>query len=438
MKTRTHAVFALLFLVSRAAASSDAGADHGNSHPAAHAPEHAPPPAAAHAETAHAEASHPAVEAAHPAEAAKAPPEPAVTVREEHESLLRIGDKKLAAGDGASALVAYRQVASAPLDDKESALALLGMARAYRTSGEGVKAVATYEHLLLELPNAAEGPIALLELGRALRDLGSTKLALSRFYSVINSTLKLPEGESDRYKSIVRTAQFEIAETHMAAGAYAEAAKFFARLDLLDLAPEDRSRARFKAAQAKALSSDDLTAASVLELYIEENPDDINSPEARFMLANLFYKLGRLNESLQVTLHLLHHERSRGDPTGTWLSWQRRTGNLLANQFYEQGEFFSALQLYRSLDVLGDTPEWRVPVLYQTGLCQERLRQNDEALATYATIKKIAGEKPAPALLDIVRMADWRTGQIRWQTTTRVAVDALKSDVSDGDKPPMP
>ena len=259
-----------------------------------------------------------------------------------------------------------------------------------------------------------------------------------RFYSVINSTLKLPEGESDRYKSIVRTAQFEIAETHMAAGAYMEAAKFFSRLDLLDLAPEDRSRARFKAAQAKALSSDDLAASTVLATFIEENPDDINSPEARFMLANLYYKLGRLNESLQVTLHLLHHERARGDPTGTWKSWQRRTGNLLANQFYEQGEFFSALQLYRALDDMGETAEWRVPVLYQIALCQERLGQPKEALVTYESIKKLAVEKLSPALADIVRMTDWRMGQIRWSTTTRVAVDSLKSDVSESASLPTP
>jgi TolA-binding protein len=424
MKSCTFAVLALFFLVARASAAPAAGAGHeGNDHPAAETP-------APHAQ--HASEAEPA------AAVAETAPDPVTVLNEENASLMRIGAKKLEAKDGASALIAYRQVAAEPLDDNESALALLGMARAYRMSGEGVKAVATYEHLILKLPNSKEVPIALLELGRALRDLGSTRLALARFYSVINSTLKLPEGESDRYKSVVRTAQFEIAETHMGAGSYAEAAKFFSRLDLLDLAPEDRSRARFKAAQAKALSSDDLKASVVMAAFIEENPDDINSPEARFMLANLYYKTGRLNESLQVTLHLLHHEKARGDPTGTWRSWQRRTGNLLANQFYEQGEFFSALQLYRALDAMGETAEWRVPVLYQLALCQERLRQNEEALVTYAEIKKLAGDKPSIALADILRMADWRIGQIQWMTTTRVAVDALQANPSESESPLMP
>ncbi len=68
-------------------------------------------------------------------------------------------------------------------------------------------------------------------------------MAINRFYSVLNSTLKLPPDAFDHYQLLAKTAQFEIAETHFETGNFAEAGKFFGRLRLLDLAPVDRARA---------------------------------------------------------------------------------------------------------------------------------------------------------------------------------------------------
>lgn len=344
---------------------------------------------------------------------------------EERASLMRIGELKLAAGDAASALIAYRQIATTAVDEAEEARALLGLARAHRLAGDGVKAAATYEHLVKTLPDCAELPTALLELGRTLRDLGSPKLAIARFYSVINSTLKLPEAESNRYRSIVRTAQFEIAETHLSSGNYPEAVRFFNRLDLLDLAPSDRARARFKAAQSRIYAGDKTGAVTALTVFIAQDPGDTHSPEARFLLAQLLGELGRREESLRVTLELLNNERARSDKSGNWLAWQRRTGNQLANQFYQQGEFVSALQLYRSLDALDSTPAWRVPVLYQLGLCQERMDQSAAALEAYSQIQKLAGANPPANLAEIVRMAAWRSTQIAWALSTRTQIQDL-------------
>lgn len=367
--------------------------------------------------------------AAHAEPHAPAPaeePAPAVpSINEEHASLLRIGDAKLASGDAASALIAYRQVATEPLDDQEAVTALLGLARAHRLSGDGVKASATYEHLMREYPDCSELPTILLELGRTLRDLGSPKLAIARFYSVINSTLKLPEAESERYRRIVRTAQFEIAETHLAMGNYAEAVRFFNRLDLLDLAPADRARARFKAAQARIYAGDKTGAVTALTVFIGQDANDPNSPEARYLLAQLLGELGRREESLRVTLDLLTNVKARADKSGTWKTWQRRTGNLLANQFYQQGEFASALLIYRSLDALDPNPSWRVPVLYQLGLCLERLEQPASAIEAYDKIQKITGPNPDANVADIVRMAVWRSTQIAWTLSTRTQIQDL-------------
>ncbi len=381
----------LLFVTLLAPMPASAGAGE-----AAHVDPHAPSPAT------------------EPAAAAAAPSE-----NEERQSLLRIGDAKLLSGDAASALIAYRQIATTAINDQEEVRALLGLARAHRLAGDGVKASATYENLLKNHPDCPELPTVLLELGRTLRDLGSPKLALTRFYSVISSTLKLPEAESERYRRIVRTAQFEIAETHLAMGNYPEAVRFFNRLDLLDLAPADRARARFKAAQSRIFAGDKTGAVTALTVYIGQDPNDPNGPEARYLLAQLLGELGRRDESLRVTLDLLNNVRGRTDKSGTWQTWQRRTGNQLANQFYQQGDFASALLVYRSLETLDASPAWRVPVLYQLGLCLERLEQPAAAIEAYTQIQKLTGATPPANLTDIVRMAVWRSSQIAWTLSTR-------------------
>lgn len=375
-----------------------------------------------------------------PSPAAKSAPEvsSAPTANEERASLLRIGAAKLASGDAASALIAYRQIATTAVNDDEEVLALLGLARAYRLSRDGVKAAAIYENLIKNHPDCSELPTALLELGRTFRDLGSPKLAIARFYSVINSTLKLPEAESERYRRIVRTAQFEIAETHLAMGNYTEAVRFFNRLDLLDLAPADRARARFKAAQSRIYAGDKTGAITALTVLIGQDPNDPNGPEARFLLAQLLGELGRRDESLRVTLDLLSNEHARSDKSGTWQTWQRRTGNQLANQFYQQGEFASALLVYRSLEALDPSPTWRVPVLYQLALCLERLDQSPGALEAYTKIQKLAGEIPPANLTEIVRMAAWRSTQIAWALTTRNQIQGLGPIPPTASTPPIP
>jgi len=352
-----------------------------------------------------------------------ASPEKLTTV--ERTSLLRIGATKLKSGDADSAIIAYRQVAEITEEPGEEAAALAGLARAYRLGGDQIKAAATYELFIKDHPDDPQAPAVYLELGRTLRDLGSPKLAIASFYNVLQSALRFPDSGSDEYRRLALTAQFEIAETHLATGEYAEAVRFFNRLNVLDLSDADRARARFKSAQAMALSGNRPAAILALQAFIKQDPDDPNSPEARFLLATILGELNRREESLQVTLDLLHHEhdRSTGDAAG-WRTWQQRTGNQLANQFYTQGDFASALVLYRALAGLDATAAWRLPVLYQIGLCDERLLQNKDALDIYQQIITLAGKQPGE-FADFARMAAWRSQQLTWWTQTQSELNSL-------------
>lgn len=371
-----------------------------------------------------------------PNEAAEAAPAQADQRREEHAGLSRIAEQKLRDRDTATALIAAREALRLASDEERPASLLL-LARAHRASGDGVKAVAAYEHLLREHPEWDGAPLALLELGRALRELGAPRLAISRFYAVIQSALRLPESQVEDYRRLVRTAQFEIAETHLAEGNGAEAVRFFRRLELLDLAPADRARARFRVAQAQLLDGDRAGAAASLARFLLQDGDAAEAAEARFLLARLHSEDGRRDEALRVTLDLLRATRKDGDHPG-WQDWRRRAGHFLASRFFEEGETWSALLLYRAMALHEAEPGWRAPLLYQIGLCLERMGQSAEARATYDELVALVGPDPAAAKADLLRMARWRSEQIEWAARVRDELRALDRPAIAPPAPPPP
>jgi TolA-binding protein len=413
--------------------------------------------------------SGPEAPAREPAAPAASPEPPAHTRlhaeggREEIIGLQVLGTSLTERGDYEAAEIAFRQIMASRLANGDDlAHALLGLARVFRRQGSLTKAAAIYERFLKDYPADAQAPDALLELGRTHRALGAPQLALSRFYSVINSTLKLSAEGFDHYQLLAKTAQFEIAETHFQQGEYAEANKFFSRLRLLDLAPADRARAHFKSAYALYLGHDLEGAVSTLHSYLEQWPQDENVPEARYLLSLSLRTLGHKQEALEATLELLRSQQAAGDPK-RWSYWQRRTGNQLANDFFQNGETHEALVIYQGLAALAPDPAWRLPITYQIGLCYERMRITERAIAAYQSIidgtaapaapapaPKLAGDdKPAPTrsepprpvsneLTELARMAAWRLTQLTWHDQTERQLTGIFSTAPEPAKPTPP
>lgn len=368
----------------------------------------------------------PAASTPPPARAHSAKGSPGLPAREA-QGLINLGGNLTERGDFPAAEIAYRQVLNgdAPLELTKSAL--LGLARMHRKQGHLTKAAAIYERYLKDYPADERVPDALLDLGRTLRDMGTPRLAIARFYSVINSTLKLPSDSGfEHYQLLAKTAQFEVAETHFQSGDFAEANKFFSRLRMLDLAPTDRARAHFKAGYSLQLAGDLEGAITTLRAFVDQWPEDENIPEARFLLATTLRKLNRTQEALAATFELLRAEKSRSNAdTKRWHYWQRRTGNQLANDFFQSGDITNALAIYNGLAALGEDPAWRIPVAYQVSLCYERLGDIERARSGYRTIIEAAGATPAPEIADIARMAASRLAHLAWRNTTDRQVSLL-------------
>lgn len=363
------------------------------------------------------------------------------SISAEARSLLRLGQSLTDRGDFSAAEIAYRQILhSGRSNVPEQQEALIGLARTFRKQGTFTKAAAIYEKFLKEYPEDGRAPDMLLELGRTLRAMGAHKLAISRFYNVINSTLKLPPDAFDHYQILAKTAQFEIAETHFETGNFVEAGKFFGRLRLLDLAPVDRARAHFKSAFAAQLAGELEPAVRILRDYLEQWPQDEHVPEARHLLAMTLRALKRGDEALIATLDLLQSEKanSAADPK-RWSYWQRRTGNQLANEFFHTGDTANALAIYQGLARLSDEPAWKLPVNYQAALCLERLRATDRARETYQSIVDGAKAANAPELNELAKMASWRLTNMEWSDRADQQLTSFfKTTNSPATPPPAP
>jgi TolA-binding protein len=357
-----------------------------------------------------------------PATPKPAAPTPAAAAPEPHDELhglLNLGASLTdrAQPDYEAAEIAYWQVLNAPTAGvPELKTALLGLAHTHRKAGDFTKAAAIYERFLADYPGEERTPDALLELGRTLRDMGAYKLAIARFYSVINSTLKVSGSNFERYQVLAKTAQFEIAETHFQAGEYEDANKYFTKFRLLDVAPADRARAQFKAADALRREGNFDAASTALRAFIEQWPDDENIPEARYLLAITLRDLKRPQEALAVALDLLRAEKAQvAKAPKRWLHWQLVTGNQIANEFFDSGNIVDAHTIYSTLLELSPELSWRLPITYQLGLCYERLGIVDRARSSYQSVLDLAGAKPPAQYAELAQMAAWRIDQLTWK-----------------------
>ena len=274
-------------------------------------------------------------------------------------------------------------------------------------------------------PEDARVPEVLLEQGRIFRQMGLHDLALTKFYAVMTAALTLKSDQLDYYEHLVVQAQIEIADTHFSLGKYADAAEFYSRLFKQDNPEIDKPQILYRLVCCYSSTTNYDEAVAGAQDYLAHYPDAPEEPEVRFYLATALKELGRDNESLQQVLTLLQEQQTRdaGHPE-LWAYWQQRAGNLIANQFYREGDYLRALDIYNSLAQLDTSPQWQLPVWYQIGMTYEHLMQPQKAVEIYnriASREAELGTNATPDLSSIADMARWRVGFIQWQENAETA-----------------
>ena len=325
-----------------------------------------------------------------------------------------------------------RLLVNLPCPESGKKAALREIAGSYEKKRQTAKAITIYEKMIELFPRDADLPDLYFKAGQLYRETGAYGRAVSRFYSVLNTALKINEREVAAYRDLSQRAQLEIAETYLLTADYKQAGKFFQLLVRSELSDEQRARVQFKSLHCQFLLGDSAGAVVAAEKFLADCPDDSSVPECRFIQASALRSIGRKKEAFDAVLALLRAEKLRREKApDRWAYWQKKTGNEFANEFYKQGDFLSALTIYQTLAKLGEEPEWQWPVIYQMGLCFERLRLVSRAAESYKYIidqsKKAAteGGTLTESLTSLLQMAQWRGEQLAWQYTTETQLQHL-------------
>ncbi len=320
----------------------------------------------------------------------------------------------------------------APQSEKRNALREL--AEDYEKKEIRARAIAVYEKMVQLYPDDAGTTELMFRLGVLYRESGVPKLAITRFYMVLNSTLKFGGDDLPGYRNLAQRAQWEIAETFFKTNDIPNAKKYYELLSRLDMAPAEKARVRFKLTHCLFVLDDVPGAITSAQFFLKDFADDPSAAECRYLLANAFRSQNRTTEAFDTILGLLRAETGKKDKEPEkWIYWKKKAGNEFANSYYQQGDALSALTIYQAIARLSDDPEWQWPVLYQMGLCFERLRYGDRAADAYkfllAEAKKPGREadKLPEILRTVLEMARWRASHLAWSNTAAVNLQKLLS-----------
>jgi tetratricopeptide (TPR) repeat protein len=318
---------------------------------------------------------------------------------------------------------------NAPEDIQRSSL--LELARI--AEGEGLlsraqQILAQYAARFPQHPSVVE---VHLRQGELCRRMGSRTLAISKFYAVMTSALRLRVDQLEEYQKLVLRAQIEIAETHYRDGRWEDAAGFLQRILKLDSPHLNRAEIRYKLIRSLAMLERHEETTAQARSFLEDYPDATESAEVRFTLARALKRAGQTQEALREVLVLLESQRTRAPANPeVWAYWQKRAGNEIGNQLYSEGDYPGTLAIYQRLSDLDSSGAWQVPVWYQLGLVYERLGQPARARELYSSViereNEMGGTNSTPALQAILDMARWRRDNLNWHERATAGVAALR------------
>lgn len=334
---------------------------------------------------------------------------------------LNLGRSLWEGGDFVMAEKYFAAALGVPVEVPEKEQVLFEMAELYRKEKLLPKAAAIYERLIEEFKESRRLPTVYMELGDLYREMGGLQVAISKYYMVLNSSLNISIDQVEKARELSLRAKLEIAETHAELLEYSESYRHYELLSKLELKPVDRMRVHYRMCNLLYELGRYQPAVNKLKEFLDTYKMSAHTPEIRYLLAKSYEKLNRKPEALREVVHILQRQSSPDTAhEGTADYWRQRTGNELANEFYQKRDYRSALTIYQSLAKYNSSPEWRWPAIHQIGLCFERLGLPDKAIMAYEEILSPEGgqeeeESLSSGMKTLREMAKWRLEHLNWE-----------------------
>ncbi|MDB6055248.1 MAG: bamD [Verrucomicrobiales bacterium] len=323
---------------------------------------------------------------------------------------------------------------NAPVEIKRPAL--LEMAQAATDAGQAMRAQNLYAQYVNLYPQDPKIPEIYLKQGILFRQMGLDTMAVTKFYSVMTSSLSLKLDEIEYYKKLVLQAQLEIADSYYLQAKFEESADFFSRLIKLNAPELNKAQIHYKLIRSLAYLNRPGETVIQAETFLANFKNSADVPEVRFVLAGALKGVGRNRDAMQQVLVLLQAQEkdAKANPE-TWVYWQQKAGNEIANQLFKEGDYLNSLEIYLNLSELNKEAAWQFPVYYQIGLIFEKLGQPvkaEEYFGKIVTREKEVIDKDRLSLKAVVEMARWRKDFISWEGKADETTRKLKVNLPDG------
>jgi len=361
-------------------------------------------------------------------------PDPEVAA-EQVKQYLRAGKAQWKGGDYAFAESYFAAALGVPAEVPEKETVLRDMAGLYQEAGMFPKAAAVLERLAREFPDSPRLPEVYMELAGIYRKMGARELAIAKYYAVMNASINVSFDQIDKYRQLSLQAKLAIADTHADRGEHQEAYRLYQALIRAQLPPSERMRAHYRMCYLLYNLGNYEQGIAQMQRFLEAYPQSPHEPEIRYLLATSYKRLNRKPEALREVVNILQRQSSPDTAVReTAGEWKRRTGNELAAEFYDQGDFRSALAIYQALAGYSAKPDWRWPAVYQIGLCFERLglleraRQAYEQILAWKTEEATAAEELGASLQALSQMAQWRLDHLDWESDLLARLNTLNAE----------
>lgn len=326
-------------------------------------------------------------------------------------------------GEYAAAINTYvnlLNIVDVPHDEHKKAL--FGLAETYFRRGSLSQSVSLLHQFIDLFPEDERRQEILFQIGLIYREMKLYSEAVTSFYRVLNSIVVTGEADLPKYLKLARRSQFEIARSHFYAEQWELALAFIDRIELFELNPRDRESLHFYKAQA-TLKIDDLEKSlELIQNFIHTYPSSPLIPEMLYTKADVLAKMQLDDDAVATLMQLLEYGGLPNEELGEeWSRWRQHAGNQFANRYYDKQDFLAALRLYQGIAVLDDREEWQLPIIFQMGLCFEKLGMYDRAMESLNYVvqgiedfKK--SDVPTDAALDqLMQRTQWRLDMLEWR-----------------------
>ncbi|MFP4260502.1 MAG: tetratricopeptide repeat protein [Opitutales bacterium] len=314
--------------------------------------------------------------------------------------------------------------------------ALLELSEVYYAQGEYMKAVDTLDRSLTVFPNLAGDAKNIYRLGEFYRAAGLHEKAVSIFYRVINMIIMRGSEQMEVYFPVARMAQFQIARANYESGNFDEAYAAFDRIEVLELSRENREVVLYYKILSAMKAGEAEAGEAMVEDFSREFPESDYLPELVYLRAEVLMALGRSEEATDQLVQILEtFEAKTFSDSGELRFWKQQAGNRLANRYYAEGDYAVALRIYQGLVGLSEDPAWQLPVIYQMGLCFEKLGRYERAQESYTYVledlAQIDAEQLSRALRQLGESATWRAQVLEWRQSAESDASALLNQGED-------